>query len=109
MIDFLGTEDVADSSAGVFKCIHCGTLNSIEDAKRLIEEDEIEEWNIESTKTAHREFKAVCARMGMHFGEGLLYLISLHEKAEHGQIETDILGVPSTRSLVKEEKVSKVK
>ena len=98
-MEFYG-EEVEDERA--FKCIRCGEINLVAQAKQAMDEEETEQWNITSTLTAHRRFKEICSKNGMNFNDGLLYLLGLEVREEHGKLSnTDPFGVPSTKSLTK--------
>lgn len=94
-MDFYGAKDSDDEKS--FKCIRCGEINLVSVSKKVMEEEEREEWNITSTVTARRKFKELCAKKGKNFNDGLLYLIALEAKEELGKLNVQTpFGVPGT-------------
>jgi hypothetical protein len=83
----------------VIKCIVCGELNNVEEAKQTLEYEGKEDWTINSTKTVRRKFKEMCGRKGVNFNEGLLYLLGLDVKEQWGKNAQNVeasFGIPGT-------------
>lgn len=82
----------------VIKCINCGEINIVDEAKRVAEYEyeEKEDWTIKTTKTVRRKFKEMCGKKGMDFNTGLFYLLGLYTKEQHGMLDASF-GVPGTR------------
>lgn len=79
----------------VIKCLHCGEINLVDEANKMLDGETKEDWTIKTTKTVRRKFKEMCGRRGTDFNEGLLYLIGLDVREQHGVLETGF-GVPGT-------------
>ena len=79
----------------VVKCINCGEINLVDEARKISEDETKEDWTIKTTITVRRKFKQICGRRGEDFNDGLLYLIGLDVREQHGMLETGF-GVPGT-------------
>lgn len=79
----------------VMKCINCGEINLVDEAKKILDDEIKVDWTIKTTNTVRRKFKEMCGRMGVDFNGGLAYLIGLDVREQHGMLETGF-GVPGT-------------